>query len=100
MAILPTSKLNSNDFQVSWGGTFYYPLQERVTPTFLKNVMEGKREGPSLEGPAPLKRTPPNPRPPESLKPAKPGLPKLPIDAHPHLHPKEPRSHPDSIKPQ
>jgi hypothetical protein len=37
--ILPTSKLNSSDSQVSGAGIFLLPLQERVTPTLFKNVM-------------------------------------------------------------
>jgi hypothetical protein len=37
--MLPTSKLNSSDFQV-WGGRYLLlPLQERVTPASFKNVM-------------------------------------------------------------
>jgi hypothetical protein len=37
--MLPTSKLNSSDSQVSGVGIFLLPLQERVTPTLFKNVM-------------------------------------------------------------
>jgi hypothetical protein len=37
--MLPTSKLNSSDFQVSRASIFLLPLQERVTPALFKNVM-------------------------------------------------------------
>jgi hypothetical protein len=41
--MLPTSKLNSSDSQVSGagigGGIFLLPLQEKVTPALFKNVM-------------------------------------------------------------
>jgi hypothetical protein len=37
--MLPTSKLNSSDSQVSGAGIFLLPLQERVTPALFKNVM-------------------------------------------------------------
>jgi hypothetical protein len=37
--MLPTSKLNSSDFQVSRAGIFLLPLQERVTPALFKNVV-------------------------------------------------------------
>jgi hypothetical protein len=39
MVMLPTSKLNSSDFRVSWVSIFLLPLQERVTPALFKNVM-------------------------------------------------------------
>jgi hypothetical protein len=38
--MLPTSKLNSSDSQVSGAGIFLLPLQERVTPALFKNVMK------------------------------------------------------------
>jgi hypothetical protein len=38
--ILPTSKLNSSDFQVWGAGIFLLPLQERVTPALFKNVID------------------------------------------------------------
>jgi hypothetical protein len=37
--MLPTSKLNSSDSQVSGANIFLLPLQERVTPALFKNVM-------------------------------------------------------------
>jgi hypothetical protein len=37
--MLPTSKLNSNDSQVSGASIFLLPLQERVTPALFKNFM-------------------------------------------------------------
>jgi hypothetical protein len=37
--MLPTSKLNSSDSQVSRTSIFLLPLQEKVTPTLFKNVM-------------------------------------------------------------
>jgi hypothetical protein len=39
--MLPTSKLNSSDSQVSRTSIFLLPLQEKVTPTLFKNVMNG-----------------------------------------------------------
>jgi hypothetical protein len=42
--MLPTSKLNSSDSQVSRAGIFLLPLQERVTPTSFKNVMMFRKD--------------------------------------------------------
>jgi hypothetical protein len=48
--MLPTSKLNSSDSQVSRTSIFLLPLQEKVTPTLFKNVMRVAKTTQGLKG--------------------------------------------------